>query len=99
MAFRECQIRPESDEWKGRYRKNQIEPYIDPATSVISIMILNGNYRGSRVNIRLHLVFPISPLLLIGFWTYLELTESHSPGESNAIGFKKFGAELAEDVG
>ena len=57
-----------------------------------------GNYRGSWVNIRLHLVFPISPLLLIGFWTHLILTESHSPGESNAIGVKKFGAELAEDV-
>src|SRR5258705_10263533 len=42
MAFRECQVHPESDEWKGRYRKNQIEPYIDLATSVISIMILNG---------------------------------------------------------
>src|SRR5258707_7723933 len=41
-----------------------------------------GNYRGSRVNIRLYLVFPISPLPLIGFWTYLTLTESHSPGES-----------------
>src|SRR5258707_14301080 len=54
-----------------------------------------GNYRVSRVNSRLYLVFPISPLPLIGFWTYLVLTESHSPGESNAIGFKKFGAELA----
>ena len=64
-----------------------------------SIQDQYGNYRGSRVNIRLHLVFPISPLLLIGFGTYLVLTESHSPGESNAIGFKKFGAELAEDVG
>jgi len=57
-----------------------------------------GNYRGSWVNIRLYLGFPISPLPLIGFWTNLILTESHSPGESNAIGFKKFGAELAEDV-
>ena len=58
-----------------------------------------GNYRGSRVNIRLYLVFPISPLPLIGFWTYLTLTESHSPGESNAVRYEKFGAELAEDVG
>ena len=58
-----------------------------------------GNYRGSQVNIRLHLVFPISSLLLIGFWTYLVLTESHLPGESNAVRYKKFGAELAEDVG
>ncbi len=64
-----------------------------------SIQDQYGNYRGSWVNIRLHLVFPISPLLLIGFWTYLVLTESYSPGESNAIGFKKFGVELAEDVG
>src|SRR6266436_2286483 len=54
-----------------------------------------GNYRISRVNLRLHLVLPISPLPLIGFWTYLVLTESYSPGESNAVGFKKFGAELA----
>ncbi len=58
-----------------------------------------GNYRGSQVNLRLYLVFPISSLLLLGFWTNLVLTESHSPGESNAIGFKKFGAELVEDVG
>src|SRR5260370_26521726 len=26
MAFREYQIRPESDEWRRRYRKNQMEP-------------------------------------------------------------------------
>ncbi len=58
-----------------------------------------GNYRVSWVNLRLYLVLPISLLLLIGFWTYLILTESHSPGESNTVGFKKFGAELAEDVG
>jgi len=58
-----------------------------------------GNYRGSWVNLRLHLVFPISPLLLIGFQTNLVLPESHSPGESNAVRYKKFGAELAEDVG
>ena len=64
-----------------------------------SIQDQYGNYRGSRVNIRLHLVFPISPLLLIGFSTYLVLTESHSPGEFNAVRYEKFGAELAEDVG
>src|SRR5260370_41718324 len=45
IAFREYQIRPESDEWKRRYRKNQMKPYIDPATSVISIWILNGKVR------------------------------------------------------
>ena len=56
-------------------------------------------YRGSQVNIRLHLVFPISPLLLIGFRTNLVLTECHLPGESNAVGHEKFGAELAENVG
>ena len=65
----------------------------------ISIQDHYGNYRGSRVNIRLYLVFPISPLPLIGFWTNLILTESHSPGESNAVRYRKFGAELAEDVG
>ena len=58
-----------------------------------------GNYGDSRVNLRLHLVFPISSLLLIGFWTNLVLTESHSPGKSNAIRYEKFGAELAENVG
>jgi len=58
-----------------------------------------GNYRSSWVNLRLHLVFPISPLLLIGCRTNLVLTESHSPGESNAVRYEKFGAELAEDVG
>ena len=65
----------------------------------ISIQDHYGNYRVSQVNLRLYLVFPISPLLLVGFWTYLILTESHSPGESNAVRYKKFGAELAEDVG
>ncbi len=57
------------------------------------------NHRSSWVNIRLYLVFPISPLLLIGFWTNLVLTESHSPGESNAVGYEKSGGELAENVG
>ena len=58
-----------------------------------------GNYRSSRVNLRLHLVFPISSLLLIGFRTNFVLTESHSPEESNAVRYKKFVAELAENVG
>src|SRR5260221_396567 len=58
-----------------------------------------GNYRVSRVNLRLYLVFPISPLPLLGFWTYLVLTESHSPGESNAIGFKKFGSGIPHKEG
>src|SRR6266446_650144 len=40
-----------------------------------SIQDQYGNYRGSQVNIRLHLVFPISSLLLIGFWTYLVFTD------------------------
>src|SRR6266436_4129223 len=57
------------------------------------------NYRSSQVNLRLHLVFPISPLLLIGRRTNLVLRESHSPGESNAVRYKGFGGELAEDVG
>ena len=64
-----------------------------------SIQYHYGNYRSSWVNLRLHLVFPISPLLLIGCWTNLVLTESHSPGESNAVRCEKFGAELAENVG
>src|SRR5258708_13494051 len=58
-----------------------------------------GNYRGSWVNLRLYLVFPISSLLLLGFWTNLVLTEIHSPGESNPVCYEKFGAELAENVG
>ena len=58
-----------------------------------------GNYRGSQVHLRLHPVFLISTLLLIGFWTYLLLTESHSSGESNAVRYERFGAEFAEDVG
>ncbi len=65
----------------------------------ISIGDHYGNHRSSRVNLRLHLVFPISSLLLIGFWTNLVLAESHSPGEANAVCYEKFGAELAEDIG
>ncbi len=65
----------------------------------ISIQDHYGNYRGSQVNLRLYLAFPISSLLLLSFWTYLVLTESHSPGKSNAVRYKKFGAELAKNVG
>ena len=57
------------------------------------------NHRSSWVNTRLYLVFLISPLLLIGFWTNLVLAESHLPGDSNAVGYEKFGAELAKNVG
>ena len=56
-------------------------------------------HRSSWVNIRLHLVFLISSLLPFGFWPNLVLMESHSLGASNSIGYEKFGAELAEDVG
>jgi hypothetical protein len=65
----------------------------------ISIEDHYGNHRGSRVNIRLYLVLPISPLPLIEFRTNLVLTESSSSGESNAVPCVKIGAELAEDVG
>ncbi len=58
-----------------------------------------GNYRSSWVNLRLNLVFLISPFLLIGFQTNLVLTESHSPGESNTVRYEKFGAELAKNIG
>src|SRR5258708_18778039 len=49
--------------------------------------------------IRLHLVSLISLLLPYGFWTNLVSTESYHQGESNAVGCKTFGEELAEDVG
>ena len=52
-------------------------------------------HRSSWVNIRLNLVFPISPLLY-RFWTNLVLMESHSPGASNTVGYGKFGAD---DIG
>ena|SRR5258707_5151931 len=54
----------------------------------------NRNYRSSWVNIRLHLVFLISFLILIGFQTNLVLTESHSPGESNTIGSRSLEQNL-----
>ncbi len=49
--------------------------------------------------IRLHLVSLISPLPPYGFRTDLVPTERSIRGESNAVGCKKFGEELAEDVG
>src|SRR5712664_1894608 len=49
--------------------------------------------------IRLHLVSLISLLLPYGFRTNLVLTERSFRGESNAVGCKRFGEELAEDVG
>ena len=58
-----------------------------------------GNNKGNHVDLRLYLVFPISPSLLIGFWSSLVLTESYSPGESNAGIGDNFGAKLAENVG
>src|SRR5260221_5032379 len=70
----------------------------DKGGTDFSIQDHYGNYRGSWVNLRLYLVFPISSLLLLGFWTNLVLTESHSLGESNAVRYEKFGAEFAENV-
>ena len=58
-----------------------------------------GDNKGSHVNLRLYLVFQISPSALIGFWSSLALTESYSPGESNAGLGDRFGSELAENVG
>jgi len=49
--------------------------------------------------IRLHLVSLISLLLPYGFRTNLVPTERSIQGESNAVGCKTFGEELAEDVG
>ncbi len=49
--------------------------------------------------IRLHLVSLISRLLPYGFRTNLVPTERSIRGESNAVGCKTFGEELAEDVG
>src|SRR5258705_4711662 len=49
--------------------------------------------------IRLHLVSLISHLPPYGFRTYLVPTGRSFRGESNGTGCKKFGGELAEDVG
>src|SRR5258707_10474587 len=49
--------------------------------------------------IRLHLVSLISLLLPYGFRTNLVPTERSIRGESNAVGCRTFGEELAEDVG
>src|SRR5258708_31692126 len=49
--------------------------------------------------IRLHLVSLISLLLPYGFRTNLVPTERSIRGESNAVGCRMFGEELAEDVG
>src|SRR5258708_25023985 len=49
--------------------------------------------------IRLHLVSLISLLLPYGFRTNLVPTERSIRGESNAVGCKTVGEELAEDVG
>src|SRR5258706_3722286 len=49
--------------------------------------------------IRLHLVSLISPLPPYGFRSNLVLTERSFRGESNGTGCKKFGGELAEEVG
>ena len=64
-----------------------------------SIQDQYGNNKGSHVDLRLYLVFLISPSPLISFWSSLALTESYSPGESNAGLGDRFGAELAENVG
>ena len=64
-----------------------------------SIQDQYGNNKGSHVNLRLYLVFLISSSPLIGFWSSLALTESYSPGESNAGLGDRFGAKLAENVG
>ena len=49
--------------------------------------------------IRLHLVSLISPLPPYVFWSNLVPTERSFRGESNGVNFKKFGEELAKDVG
>src|SRR5258708_4676479 len=49
--------------------------------------------------IRLHLVSLISLLLPYGFRTNLVSTERSIRGESNAVGCRTFGEELAEDIG
>src|SRR5258708_34621575 len=56
-------------------------------------------YRVTRVMIRPSLISSISPLPQYGFRPYVISTESYVQGEPNGVGCKKFGRELAEDVG
>ena len=56
-------------------------------------------YTRNWVMIRPILVLPISPVLHYGIQSNLVSMESYDHGESNAIGCKKFGKELIEDVG
>src|SRR5258708_17712534 len=56
-------------------------------------------YRVTWVMIRPSLISSISPLPQYGFWSNMISTESYVQGEHNGIGCKKFGQELAKDVG
>src|SRR5260221_2471906 len=56
-------------------------------------------YTRNRVMIRPILVSPISPVPHYGNRPKLVSLESYDHGESNAVGCKDFGSELAEDVG
>src|SRR5258707_8402313 len=56
-------------------------------------------YRVTRVMIRPSLISSISPLPQYGFRPNVISTESYVQGEPNGAGYKKFGQELAEDVG
>jgi len=49
--------------------------------------------------IRPSLISSISPLPQYGFRPNVISTESYVQGEPNGAGYKKFGQELAEDVG
>jgi len=49
--------------------------------------------------IRPSLISSISPLPQYGFRPNVISTESYVQGEPNGVGYKKFGQELAEDVG
>src|SRR5258708_2501122 len=56
-------------------------------------------YRVTWVMIRPSLISSISPLPQYGFRPNLMSTESYVRGESNGVGCKEFGWELAEEVG
>ncbi len=56
-------------------------------------------YTRNWVMIRSILVSPISPVPHYGNRPKLVSLESYDHGESNAVGCKDFGSELAEDVG